>query len=149
MTDLPDPIENAAYYYDVNLKRLIVWFIDAVTITLITFLISLLTLGIGFFFFAGLWLIVGFFFRFLGLAIYSSTMGMRMTGIEFLQGRGHPFDELYALLHTAGTMIAYATSIQIVSVILMLITSRKQGLVDLILATVVVNRTARQSCNQI
>ena len=54
MTDLPDPIENAAYYYDVNLKRLIVWFIDAVTITLITFLISLLTLGIGFFFFAGL-----------------------------------------------------------------------------------------------
>jgi uncharacterized RDD family membrane protein YckC len=46
-------------------------------------------------------------------------------------------------------MIAYATSIQIVSVILMLITSRKQGLVDLILATVVVNRTARQSCNQI
>ena len=149
MTDLPDPIENAAYYYDVNLKRLIVWFIDAVTITLITFLISLLTLGIGFFFFAGLWLIVGFFFRFLGLAIYSSTMGMRMTGIEFLQGRVHPFDGLYVLLHTAGTMIAYATSIQIVSVILMLITSRKQGLVDLILATVVVNRTARQSCNQI
>ena len=149
MTGLPDPIDQAAYYHDVNLKRLIAWFIDAVAITFITFLISLLTLGIGFFFFAGLWLIVGFFYRFLGLAIYSSTMGMRMTGIEFLKKHGQPFDGLYALLHTAGTMIAYATSLHIISVILMLITSRKQGLVDLILATVVVNRTARQSCNQI
>ena len=148
MTDLPDPIEHAAYYYDVNLKRLIAWFIDAVAITF-TFLISLLTLGIGFFFFAGLWLIVGFFYRFLGLAVYSSTMGMRMTGIEFLQRHGRPFDGLYALLHTAGTMIAYAISLQIVSVILMLITSRKQGLVDLILATAVVNRAARQLSDQI
>ena len=149
MTDLPDPIEHAAYYYDVNLKRLIAWFIDAVAITFITFLISLLTLGIGFFFFAGLWLIVGFFYRFLGLAIYSSTVGMRMTGIEFLKKHGQPFDGLYALLHTAGTMIAYATSLHIVSVILMLITSRKQGLVDLILATVVVNRAACHASDQI
>ena len=59
MTDLPDPIDQAAYYYDVNLKRLIAWFIDAVAITFITFLISLFTLGIGFLFFAGIWLIVG------------------------------------------------------------------------------------------
>ena len=49
MTDLPDRIEHAAYYYDVNLKRLIAWFIDAVAITFISFLISLLTLRIGFF----------------------------------------------------------------------------------------------------
>jgi uncharacterized RDD family membrane protein YckC len=145
MTDLPDPIEHAAYYYNVNLKRLIAWFIDAVAITVITFLVSLLTLGIGFFFFAGLWLIVGFFYRLLGLAIYSSMMGMRMTGIEFLKRHGQPLDGPYALLHTAGTMIAYATSLQIVSVILILVTSRKQGLVDLILTTVVVNRAARHS----
>ena len=72
-------------------------------------------------------------------------MGMRMTGIEFLKQHGQPFDGFYALLHTAGTMIAYATSLQIVSVILMLITSRKQGLVDLILATVVVNQAARHA----
>ena len=50
MNDLPDPIDQAAYYYDVNLKRLIAWFIDAVAITFITFLISLFTLGIGFLF---------------------------------------------------------------------------------------------------
>ena len=67
MTDLPDPIEQAAYYQDVNLKRVIAWIIDSMAITFITFLISLLTLGIGFFFFAGLWLIVAFFFRFLAL----------------------------------------------------------------------------------
>ena len=48
MTDLPDPIEQAAYYQDVNLKRVIAWFIDSMAITFITFLISLLTLGIGF-----------------------------------------------------------------------------------------------------
>jgi uncharacterized RDD family membrane protein YckC len=82
---------------------------------------------------------------FLVLTIYSSTIGMRMTGIEFRQRHDRPFGGLYALLHTIGTMIAYATSLQIVSIILMLITSRKQGLVDLILATVVVNRAARQS----
>jgi len=46
-------------------------------------------------------------------------------------------------------MIAYAISLQIVSVILMLITSRKQGLLDLILATAVVNRAARQLSDQI
>jgi uncharacterized RDD family membrane protein YckC len=46
-------------------------------------------------------------------------------------------------------MIAYATSLHIVSVILMLITSRKQGLVDLILATVAVNRAARHASDQI
>ena len=148
MTDLPDPIEQAAYYQDVNLKRVIAWFIDSMAITFITFLISLLTLGIGFFFFAGLWLIVAFFSRFLGLTIYSSTMGMRMTGIEYRQKHDRPFDGLYALLHTLGTMIAYATSLQIVSIILMLITARKQGLVDLILATVVVNRAARQSSDE-
>jgi hypothetical protein len=67
MTDLPDPIEQAAYYQDVNLKRVIAWFIDSMAITFITFLISLLTLGIGFFFFAGLWLIVVFFIDFLAL----------------------------------------------------------------------------------
>lgn len=143
MTDLPDPIEQAAYYHDVNLKRLIAWFIDCVAITVITFLISLLSFGIGLLFFPGLWLIVGFFHRFLGLTIHSSTMGMRMLGIEFRQGLDRPLDGLYALLHTAGTMIAYATSLQIVSVILMLITDRKQGLVDLILTTVVINRAAR------
>ena len=48
MIDLPDPIDQDAYYHDVNLKRLIAWFIDGVAITFIIFLISLLTLGIGF-----------------------------------------------------------------------------------------------------
>ncbi|MDP4063487.1 hypothetical protein IMCC1933_11080 [Rhodobacteraceae bacterium IMCC1933] len=147
MTDLPDPIDQAAYYHNVNLKRLIAWFIDAVAITFIAILISVLTFGIGFFMFAGIWFIVGFFYRFPGLTIHSSTMGMRMTGIEFRQRHDRPFDGLYALLHTAGTMMAYATSLQPVSVILMLITFRKQGLVDLILATVVVNRAARRSSN--
>ena len=33
MTDLPDPIDQAAHYHDVNLKRLIAWFIDGVAIT--------------------------------------------------------------------------------------------------------------------
>ena len=41
MTDLPDPIEQAAYYQDVNLKRVIAWLIDSVAITFITFLSSL------------------------------------------------------------------------------------------------------------
>ncbi|WP_347820179.1 hypothetical protein [uncultured Planktomarina sp.] len=44
-------------------------------------------------------------------------------------------------------MIADGISLQIVWVILVLITSHKQGLVDLILATLVVNRSARQSSN--
>ena len=60
MADLPDTIEQATCYQDVNLKRVIAWFIDSVAITFITFLSSLYTLGIGFFFFASLWLIVTF-----------------------------------------------------------------------------------------
>jgi hypothetical protein len=41
MTDLPDTIEQATCYQDVNLKRVIAWFIDSVAITFITFLSSL------------------------------------------------------------------------------------------------------------
>ena len=84
-------------------------------------------LDLGYWLFLFCWPVAyrSFFYLFLNLTIYSSTMGMRMTGIKFRQRHNRPFDGLYALLHTIGTMIAYATSLQIVSIILMLITSRK------------------------
>ena len=51
-------------------------------------------------------------------------------------------DGLYALFHTLGTLICLISRLQIILVILMLIASRKQGLVDLILATVILNAPA-------
>jgi uncharacterized RDD family membrane protein YckC len=51
-------------------------------------------------------------------------------------------DGLYALFHTLGTLICLISRLQIISVILMIITSQKQGLVDLISCTVILNAPA-------
>ena len=51
-------------------------------------------------------------------------------------------DGLYALFHKLGTLICLISRLQIILVILMLIASRKQGLVDLILGTVILNAPA-------
>ena len=56
-------------------------------------------------------------------------------------------DGLYVLFHTLGTLICLISRLQIILVILMLIASRKQGLVDLILGTVMLNAPAHSQAN--
>ena len=75
-------------------------------------------------------------YRVLTLAGGSATWGMRMTGIEIRQGNGAKLDfgtaTLHTFLYTAAVMIS---PLQLISIIMMLVTSQKQGLHDMILGT--------------
>ncbi len=48
MLQLPNPVQDATYYADVNLKRLLSWLGYTLAITAMTFVLCLLTSGISF-----------------------------------------------------------------------------------------------------
>ena len=74
------------------------------------------------------------------LAGGSSTWGMRLMGIRFRDHYGAPLSSGLALAHTFGYTISIAIApLQLISIILMLVTQRGQGLTDLVLGTEAIN----------
>ncbi len=140
---LPDPASQPGFYAGVPVKRAIAWVFDSAIIFLLAILASVLTFGLGFLVFFGLWAVISFLYRIATLTTRSSTWGMRLMSIELRDGMGQRFSGMTALLHTVGLMISFATGLQIVSAIMMLITDRGQGLTDVILSTTAVNQIAR------
>jgi uncharacterized RDD family membrane protein YckC len=141
---LPDPKTQPEFYADVPMKRLIAWVIDMILIGIVCVLILPLTLFTGIFFFAALYLVVGFAYRVVTLAGGSSTIGMRFVGIEFRTQHGEKFELGHAFLHTLGYSISLSFGIlQVISIVLMLTTSRAQGLTDHIMGSVAINKMAR------
>ncbi len=140
---LPDPAAKPEFYADVPTKRLIAWIFDTILIGLICALIVPFTAFTALFFLPALYLAVSIVYRTLSLARRSATPGMRLVAIEFRTHDGRRFDAAYALIHT----LAYTVSVsmvvpQVVSVVMMLITPRAQGLTDLLMGTAALNRTA-------
>jgi uncharacterized RDD family membrane protein YckC len=141
---LPDPEHSPAAYAGVPFKRLVAWLIDGIAIFALTFVASVLTLGIGFLVFFGLMLLIGFVYRAISLAAASATPGMWFAGVELLNDRGERFDGTAAFLHTLGYTVSVAIPIlQVASIVLMLVSARRQGLTDHILGTAAVNRGLR------
>ena len=141
---LPDPETQPAFYADVPAKRLFAWIIDTVLIAVLCALLLPFTAFTGIFFFPFLMLVVGFIYRVLTLSGGSATWGRRLVGIEFRAQTGERFDFGAALLHTIGYSISWAfTLLQVVSIVLMLVSRRKQGLTDHIMGSVAINRSAR------
>jgi uncharacterized RDD family membrane protein YckC len=90
-----------------------------------------------------LFLGVSFVYRTLSLARHSATPGMRFLAIELRGADGHRLDRATALLQTAGFTLSMAmVVVQLISVGLMVLSPRKQGLSDLFLGTVALNRVA-------
>lgn len=145
MTTLPDLHFDQSLYQDVTVKRGLAFVIDTLIISaltavfvLLTFLTSLLILPLVF----G---VIGFLYRVLTLTAGSATWGMRLFAIEFRDSEGQPFDFTLALLHTVGTAISFASGIiQIISIGLMFLSAKGQGLTDHVLGTVAINRPARR-----
>lgn len=138
---LPDPISQSAFYESVPAKRLVAFVVDLVVIVLLSALIVPFTAFTGIFFFPILVAVVSFAYRVVTLTNGSATLGMRVMGIEFRTSKGERFDLGMAFLHTA--MFTVWTSMglpQLISVVLMLVTARKQGLSDVILGTAAINR---------
>lgn len=141
---LPDPDYHAEFYADVPAKRLMAWVIDTLLITGIVLAISLLGFFIPLLFWPFFYAVVSFLYRWWSIAAGSATPGMRVMAIELLDRDGRTFDGGTAFLHTAGYTLSVITApLQLISVVMMLMTPRRQGLTDMVLGTAAVNRRAR------
>ena len=141
---LPDPDSQPEFYADIPVKRLVAWIIDSILIMAVAVLIIPFTAFTGLFFFPLLYLVVGFAYRVVTLANGPATLGMRLTAIEFRGQDGRKFDLGHAFLHTLGYSVSLSFPIlQVISIVLMMTTSRAQGLTDHVMGSVALNRTAR------
>ena len=139
----PDPETQAWFYADVLPKRAMAWVFDTVLIALFMALLIPLTGFLALFFLGGLYIVISFLYRWIGLARKSATLGMRLMGIEFRDAQGYRMDAGSGFAHT----LFYALSVafvfpQILSVLMMMFSRRGQGLGDVVLGVVMVNRRA-------
>lgn len=140
---LPDPDYHAEFYTDVPSKRLMAWVIDVILITILTSVLTMLGFLIPLLFLPFLFAVVSFLYRWTTIASRSATPGMRFMAIELRDRDGHPLDGGTAFLHTAGYAFSVLTvPLQLVSVVMMLMTARRQGLTDTVLGTAAINRRA-------
>lgn len=141
---LPDPDRHAGFYAGVTAKRALAWGIDTLLIGLLVVLVLPFTAFTGLFFLPGLFLVVGFLYRWISLAGGSATPGMRLLAITFLDRTGRPFDGATAFAHTLGYSLSVAFVLpQVISAAMMLLSARGQGLTDLLLGSVAINRPGR------
>ena len=147
MTDpyrgLPDPELHAQFYADVPAKRFFAWVIDSVLIALLTLVAVPFTAFTALFYLPVLWLLVGVAYRIVTLTRGSATPGMSLMAIEFRTHRGERLDLTTATLHTLLYSVFIGVMVlQVVSIVLMLTTPRRQGLHDHLLGTAAINRAA-------
>lgn len=140
---LPDPALFPEFYDWVPFKRLVAWAVDTLLILLLTLVVLVATALLTVFILPLLYGALNIAYRTVTLARWSATPGMALMAIELRDARGGPVDGLTAFLHTLGYTGSVLTVLpQIASVALMLVTPRRQGLTDLLLGTVVINRPA-------
>ena len=142
-TQTPDPVQQSFYYADVPMKRAVAWLFDTVLIALLVALLIPLTGFLALFFLGGLYVVISFLYRWIGLARHSATIGMRLMGVEFRDGRGYRLGVAAGFAHT----LMYALSVafvvpQVISVLMICFTRRGQSLSDVVLGVVLVNRSA-------
>jgi uncharacterized RDD family membrane protein YckC len=143
MSALPDPFNQPQFYASVPAKRLIAWVIDLVLIVAVCVVALPFTAFLGLFFWPVMVLVVGFAYRVVTLANRSATFGMRFSGIELRDAHGARFDLSLAVAHTLGYSVSVAFPLlQVISIVLMLTGARGQGLTDVVLGSVALNRRA-------
>lgn len=141
--NLADPVTQPQFYASVPSKRLFAWLIDTALIVILCAIIVPFTAFTGLFFLPLLFLIVGFLYRLVTISGGSATLGMRFMSIEFRSIDGSRFDTSLAFWHTVGYTISTSVfPLQLISIALMLISVRGQGLSDHLLGTTVLNRRA-------
>ena len=140
---LPDPDLQAEFYADVALKRGLAFVIDLIVILSLVALAVLLTAFTGLFVLPVLFGTIGLAYRIVTLANGSATLGMRLMAIEFRRGDGAPFGLFEAVWHSVGfTICLLFPLLQLISGVMMLTGARGQGLPDMMLGTVALNRRA-------
>lgn len=137
----PDPDTHPQFYDSIPAKRLMAWVIDLVLIVVICLIIVVFTAFVGLLFFSFLMLAVGFIYRCGTLASSSATWGMQLLSMEIRQADDRPLSGGTAILHTLGYSVSFAIPLlQVISIVLMVTSARRQGLTDMVLGTVALNR---------
>ena len=138
---LPDPQTRADFYAGIRTKRLIAWVFDVVLIGVISAILVPFTAFAALFFFPFFMLVIGFFYRWFTLSAGSATWGMALMAVQLREGDGHKLSGSTAFWHTVGYSVSIVVApMQLISVIMMCVTDRRQGLTDLILNTAAINR---------
>ena len=142
-SQLPDPTRHAGFYAGVPVKRFIAFLLDLLIIFVISLVPVVATVGLGAFIFPVIFFVIGFIYRVVTLASGSATWGMRLMAIELRGLDASRFSFGDAFLHTLAFYISLGVfPVQIISIVLMLTTSRGQGLTDMLFGTVALNRRA-------
>ena len=140
-TALPDPHTRPEFYQNMAFKRSFAWLIDTVLVLILGVVFLPFTAFTAIFFFPLFLTVVGFVYRWLTLANGSSTWGMRLMSIEFRDFHCEKLDNRTSALHAFGTTMSYAIfPAQLISILLMLFSQRKQGLTDFVLGTTSINK---------
>jgi uncharacterized RDD family membrane protein YckC len=138
---LPDPALRGDFYAGVRTKRLVAWVLDTILIALVSAILVPFTAFTALFFFPVFMLVIGFFYRWFSLSAGSATWGMALMAIQLRESDGHKLSSSTAFWHTVGYSVSIAMApLQLISVIMMCVTDRRQGLTDLILNTAAINR---------
>ena len=144
MTYTPDPDTHPEFYAGVPMKRFLAWIFDMALIFVLCLLILPFTAFTGLFFFPFLMLIVGFAYRVITLANGSATLGMRLMSMEIRSVNDMPLDLPGAVVHTLGYSVSLAIPLlQVASIVLMCTSARAQGLTDMVMGTVAINKRRR------
>jgi len=142
MTDaLPDPEHDRAFYEGVPAKRLFAWVLDVILVTAMTFALGLLTLSVLWWVWPLVYVTVDFLYRAGTIAQASATLGMRVMNLQLRGPGGARLSQGEAVLHTLAYMVAATfVLIQLVSLAMMALGARHQGLHDLLIGSVAINR---------
>ncbi len=141
--NLADPHTQPQFYSGVTVKRLLAWIIDTIIIVILCAIVVPFTAFTGLFFLPLLFLVLGFVYRVVTIANGSATWGMRVMAIELRASDGGRMDSALAFWHTAGYTFSCAVApLQLISVVLMLVSARGQGLTDHAIGTAMLNRRA-------
>jgi len=141
---LPDPLSEPWFYRGVPARRAFAWLVDSVLIVLLALLAVPATAFIGAFFFPLLLLAVNVFYRCASVARWSATPGMMLAHVELRGPHGGRLGAGEAVVHgIAFTLIAASVLGQIASIVLILASPRGQGLHDLLVGSVALNRPDR------
>ena len=137
----------AEFYQDVPPKRLMAWLFDLLFTAILVaplalvLLVSSVVLIFPIFLIPLVWAVTAFLYRWNTIANRSATWGMRLMAIELRDADGQPLSRGLAFMHTLGIMASFAFPLaQALSVALMALHDKGQGLTDLVLGTQMVNK---------
>jgi len=141
LSALPDPQMDRQFYEGVPFKRLLAWGIDSIIILLVASALVLVSFGFGAFIFPLLLFVTNIAYRIFTLSRNSATLGMIVTGVEIRNSSGNKLNAVEAAWHT-GLYTAFSLLFLtlVISIVMMLVNERGQGLHDYFLGTTAINR---------